>query len=130
MGILNGFLLVLFIIVSVLMVLLVLVQNEEGDTMGGVFGGGSNTAFGSRSGNVLTKTSSVLGALFFILAFSLALLNRVPSGSGVEAAGRQSGGIDWFLEGTTDAPESAIPEAAAPESAAPETAGNTDGVTP
>ena len=133
MGILNGFLLVLFIIVSVLMVLLVLVQNEEGDTMGGVFGGGSNTAFGSRSGNILTKTSSVLGALFFILAFSLALLNRTPSGSGVEAAGRQSGGAgsDWFIEdtGTPEAPapsaapeSTAVPEAAAPETAAPDTA--------
>ncbi|MDR2521963.1 MAG: preprotein translocase subunit SecG [Spirochaetaceae bacterium] len=137
MGILNGFLLVLFIIVAVLMVLLVLVQNEDGDTMGGVFGGGSNTAFGSRSGNILTKTSSVLGALFFILAFSLALLNRTPSGSGVEAAGRQSGGgSDWFLE-DSGAPDASAPEpAVVPETAAPEVpeaaepAGSTDGVTP
>jgi preprotein translocase subunit SecG len=90
MGVLSSFLLVLFIIVSILLILLVLVQNEEGDSLGGVFAGGSSSAFGSRSGNILTKTSSVLGALFFILSFSLAMLNRTPSDiRGVEEAGRR-----------------------------------------
>jgi preprotein translocase subunit SecG len=90
MGVLGSFLLVLFIIVSILLILLVLVQNEEGDSLGGVFAGGSSSAFGSRSGNILTKTSSVLGALFFILSFSLAMLNRTPSDiKGVEEAGRR-----------------------------------------
>ncbi|MDR0551638.1 MAG: preprotein translocase subunit SecG [Spirochaetaceae bacterium] len=103
MGFLNGFLLVLFIIVALLLILLVLAQNEEGDTMGGVFAGGSNTAFGSRSGNILTKTSSVLGALFFALAFSIAIINRGVDSGGVEAAGREaSGGRDWFLEETPE----------------------------
>ncbi|MDR2491550.1 MAG: preprotein translocase subunit SecG [Spirochaetaceae bacterium] len=121
MNILSGFLLVLFIIVSILLILLVLAQNEEGDTMGGVFSGGSNTAFGSRSGNILTKTSSILGALFFILAFSLALLNRTPGDSGVEAAGRQSGteaGSDWFMENETEAAPDAGALEAAPEAGA------------
>ncbi|GMO16190.1 MAG: preprotein translocase subunit SecG [Spirochaetaceae bacterium] len=91
MDALRVFLLVLFIIVSILLVLLVLIQNEEGDSLGGVFAGGSNTAFGSRSGNVLTKASTVLGALFFILSFSLAMLNRSPVDSrGIEEAGRRS----------------------------------------
>ncbi|MDR0540418.1 MAG: preprotein translocase subunit SecG [Spirochaetaceae bacterium] len=112
MGVLSGFLLVLFIIVAILLILIVLVQNEEGDTMGGVFGGGSNTAFGSRSGNILTKTSSVLGVLFFTLAFALALLNRSPGDSGVEAAGRQSSenSSDWF----NDTPSGAAEETAVP----------------
>ena len=42
-------LLVFFIIVALLIVGLVLLQNEEGDSLGGLFSGGSNSAFGSRS---------------------------------------------------------------------------------
>ncbi|MDR3301747.1 MAG: preprotein translocase subunit SecG [Spirochaetaceae bacterium] len=91
MSVLSVFLLVIFIIVAVLLILLVLIQNEDGDSLGGVFGGGSSTAFGSRSGNVLTKASTILGALFFILSLSLALLNRTPSDDkGIEEAGRQT----------------------------------------
>lgn len=90
MNALSIFLLVLFIIVSIFLVLIVLVQSEEGDSLGGVFAGGSNTAFGSRSGNILTRISTVLGALFFILSFSLAMLNRSPADDrGVEEAGRR-----------------------------------------
>jgi preprotein translocase subunit SecG len=91
MGILSVFLLVIFIIVAILLVLLVLVQNEEGDSLGGVFAGGSSSAFGSRSGNILTKSTSVLGVLFFVLALSLALLNRTPNDERrIEEAGRQA----------------------------------------
>uniref|UniRef100_A0A7C3IDU2 Protein-export membrane protein SecG n=1 Tax=Gracilinema caldarium TaxID=215591 RepID=A0A7C3IDU2_9SPIR len=89
MGLVNVLLLVLFVIVAILLILIVLVQNEEGDSLGGIFAGGSNSAFGSRSGNVLTKTTSILGALFLILSFSLALINRTPSDKGVKAAAQQ-----------------------------------------
>jgi preprotein translocase subunit SecG len=99
MGILSGVLLVVFIIVAILLVLLVLVQDEEGDSLGGVFAGGSSSAFGSRSGNVLTKATSIIGGLFLVLSFGLALLNRMPSGSGVESAARElstDGNRDWW----------------------------------
>ncbi|MDR1031333.1 MAG: preprotein translocase subunit SecG [Treponema sp.] len=89
MTILSVVLLVFFIMVAILLVLLVLVQNEEGDSLGGIFAGGSSSAFGSRSGNVLTRATSILGALFLVLSFSLALINRTPGGSGVESAARQ-----------------------------------------
>lgn len=89
MGILSGILLVFFIIVSILLILLVLIQDEEGDSLGGIFAGGSASAFGSRSGNVLTRATSVLGALFLILSLGLALANRTPGVSGVENAARQ-----------------------------------------
>jgi preprotein translocase subunit SecG len=101
MGVLNVLLLVLFVIVAVLLILIVLVQNEEGDSLGGIFAGGSGSAFGSRSGNVLTRTTSILGAIFLVLSLSLALINRTPSGAGVEAAGRQStseDAADWWQE--------------------------------
>ncbi|MDR0785607.1 MAG: preprotein translocase subunit SecG [Treponema sp.] len=89
MSVLGTILLVFFIITAVLLVLLVLVQDEEGDSLGGIFAGGSASAFGSRSGNILTRVTSVLGALFLVLSLGLALVNKTSNGSGVEAAGRQ-----------------------------------------
>jgi preprotein translocase subunit SecG len=38
---------------------------------------------------VLTRTTTVLGSLFLIISLGLALLNRTPGGTGVEAAGRE-----------------------------------------
>jgi len=96
MTILSTVLLVFFVIVAILLVLLVLVQNEEGDSLGGIFAGGSGSAFGSRSGNVLTRTTTVLGSLFLIISLGLALLNRTPGGTGVEAAGRELSGEAAF----------------------------------
>jgi len=100
MAILSTVLLVFFVIIAVLLVLLVLVQNEEGDSLGGIFAGGSSSAFGSRSGNVLTRATTVLGALFLVISLGLALLNRTPGGSGVEEAGRElsrdATGSNWL----------------------------------
>jgi preprotein translocase subunit SecG len=113
MGILNVLLLVFFVIVAVLLVLLVLIQNEEGDSLGGIFAGGSGSAFGSRSGNVLTRTTTILGALFLVLCLGLALLNRTPGTSGVEAAGRQfdtEAGSDWWQENEASGTDEAVPE--------------------
>ena len=101
MGILGIVLLVFFIIVAILLILLVLIQDEEGDGLGGIFAGGSASAFGSRTGNVLTKATTILGALFLIISLGLALLHRSPSGAGVEQAGRalsQEAGNDWLDE--------------------------------
>jgi len=83
MGILSVVLLVFFVINAILLVLLVLIQNDEGGGLGGIFAGGADTAFGSRSGNVLTRATTVLGSLFLIISLGLALLSRTPGGSGV-----------------------------------------------
>jgi len=116
MGILSTVLLVFFVIIAVLLVLLVLVQNEEGDSLGGIFAGGSSSAFGSRSGNVLTRTTTVLGALFLIVSLGLALLNRTPGGTGVIDAARELSsdavGSDWWKpaqDDSNDALEDAFP---------------------
>ncbi|MCL2810029.1 MAG: preprotein translocase subunit SecG [Treponema sp.] len=100
MGILSIVLLVFFVINAVLLILLVLIQNDEGGGLGGMFGGGSNTVFGSRSGNFLTRATTVLGSLFLIISLSLALLSRTPTGAGVEEEGRRfttdEMGINWL----------------------------------
>jgi preprotein translocase subunit SecG len=124
MGVLSVVLLALFIIAAVLLILLVLVQNEEGDSLGGIFAGGSSSAFGSRSGNVLTRATSILGAIFLALSFGLALINRTPDGAGVESVGRELASeveSDWWQEAQPSGEDQAldaleIPEAGAAES--------------
>jgi preprotein translocase subunit SecG len=120
MNIIKSILLVVFVIIAILLVLLVLVQNEEGNGMGSAFGGGQSAAFGSHSASILTKTTGVLVALFFIIIFAFSFLNRsvgdegakmnqaasevqgsTPSGAATEAK-------DWFEE---EAPaETSVPE--------------------
>jgi len=113
MGILSTVLLVFFVIVAILLVLLVLVQTEEGDGLGGIFAGSSSSAFGSRSGNVLTKATTVLGASFLIISLGLALINRTPGGTGVLDAGLeqiidvQPGG--WLDEALAPAADPVLP---------------------
>lgn len=69
-------LLVFFAIVSLLLILLVAVQDDGENGMGGLLGGRGTAAFGSHSAGVLTKTTAVLVALFFILAVALAMVNK------------------------------------------------------
>lgn len=86
MGVIGTILLVVFVIVCILLVLLVLLQNDEGNGMCGIFGGQSSEAFGARSGNVLSKTTYVLVTVFFVLIIGLALLNKTPKSTSLDAA--------------------------------------------
>ena len=83
MGVLEIILLVFFVIIAILLVAMVLIQNEEGDSLGGIFAGSSGSAFGSRSGNILTKITTVLGSLFLIISLVLALINKDTVSSGI-----------------------------------------------
>ena len=91
MGALNVILLILFVVTCLLIVFLVLLQNEEGDSIGGLFAGGSNSAFGSKSGNILTKSTYILVTIFFVSSFLLAILNKTSYGSvqGVQEEGQK-----------------------------------------
>lgn len=79
MGVIGTLLLVFLGIISILLILIVLIQNEEGDGLGGIFGGSTNSAFGARSGNILTKITTVLSVLFFLIAIVFALVLARPS---------------------------------------------------
>ncbi len=89
MSILGTVLLVFFVIACILIIALVLLQNEEGDSLGGLFAGSSTSAFGSKSGNILTKTTYIMVTLFFVGVFSLALLNKSPSDDGLQKAAQK-----------------------------------------
>ncbi len=90
MGLVSVLLLVVFSITSVLLILIVMMQDEQGEGLGGIFGGGGASGqIGNRKGNILTKTTSVLGVVFILTSFGLAWLNRTPNIGDVEAAARQ-----------------------------------------
>lgn len=78
---------------------LVIIQDEDSDSLGGIFAGGSGSAFGSRASNVVIKITYVLGALFFISAFAMALINKTPTGSIPQTVTQQStesGNAEWW----------------------------------
>jgi preprotein translocase subunit SecG len=68
--------LVVHLLVALAIIGLIMLQQGKGADMGASFGAGaSQTLFGSSgSGNVLTKATSWLVALFFASSFSLAFL--------------------------------------------------------
>jgi preprotein translocase subunit SecG len=100
MGVLGIILLVIFVITCILLVAMVIIQDSDSDSLGGVFAGGSGSAFGSRSTNVVIRFTYVLGALFFVCAFSLALVNKSSIGNVEKAAqsgqATQSGSSEWW----------------------------------
>ena len=102
MGIVSILLLVICMTSAVVLAVVILLQDEEGEGFGGLFGGASSTAFGSRSGNVLTKFTSIIAAVFMFGTFSLAWINRTPeSGNIVRRARMESlraAEDDWWIQ--------------------------------
>lgn len=68
------FLSTLFIVISLLLIMVVLLQKGRGGGLGAAFGGIGSTAFGTRVGDVLTWVTIVLTALFLILAVGTKLI--------------------------------------------------------
>ncbi|WNY66443.1 preprotein translocase subunit SecG [Borreliella lusitaniae] len=66
---------VFFVIVSIFIILLILIQDEQGDGIGGVFGGGSSSIFGAKSSNVAVRITGFFIALFFIFVVLLSFMN-------------------------------------------------------
>ncbi|HTW89904.1 MAG TPA: preprotein translocase subunit SecG [Candidatus Binataceae bacterium] len=65
--------LVLHILVCISIVVVVLLQQGKGAEVGAVFGGSSQTVFGaSGAGNMLTKATYTLAAVFFATSLILA----------------------------------------------------------
>ncbi|MBL8966449.1 MAG: preprotein translocase subunit SecG [Spirochaetaceae bacterium] len=120
MGILGIVLLVIFVIVSLLLIFLVIIQDEGSESLGGIFAGGSSSAFGSRSSNVVIRVTYVLGGLFFVTAFGLALVNKGSIGD-VEKAALENKAKGASTEWWTSQPQTQAPAELAPAGAQVET---------
>ena len=73
MGALATILTVFFVILCFFLVILVLLQSDKSSGMG-LLGGSSQSTFGSSTADVVTKITSVMVALFFIIGIALAVL--------------------------------------------------------
>ena len=77
------FLLVLHLIVTLTLIATVLIQRSEGGGLGiGTTQGMGSFMSGRGTANLLTRTTSVLAALFMALSLALAVLNRGTAGGG------------------------------------------------
>jgi preprotein translocase subunit SecG len=75
---------VLFFIVSVILTLVILLQPGSEGGMGFIGGGGSQSAFGTKTGTVMTRFTTVLAALFMLVSFVLGYLNSRQGKIGAE----------------------------------------------
>src|SRR5690242_4600029 len=82
MGFLFYTTIVLFIFVCFCMILLILIQKGRGGGLASAFGGsGGNTAFGSKTGDVLTWATSIVFGVFLLLAVALNLITNRANAS-------------------------------------------------
>lgn len=104
---------ILYVFVCLLLLGVVLLQQGRGGDIAAAFGGASSqTAFGARAGaTVLTRATSVLGALFMLGALGLAVIGQRGPGSVV-------GGVKGPEPATQSAPARSAP---APSTPAPAT---------
>lgn len=84
MSILLNALLVIYMLVTVLMILIILMQRPKSEGLGAAFGGGvTDNIFGAQTSNVLTKITGWLAGTFFFLTFALSVVYaHRSSGSG------------------------------------------------
>jgi len=89
--------------VALLVITLVLLQDEGGEGLGGIFGGNEEQTLGSKQGNPLTRLTSILATIFIISALSLGWLLRSSDIDNVERVAEEleraenESGLEWWL---------------------------------
>ncbi|MBO4708692.1 MAG: preprotein translocase subunit SecG [Kiritimatiellae bacterium] len=120
MPILIGFLYVIEVLVCILLAMVVMLQKPKEGGLGGAFGGGMlEASLGADAGNVLIRTTAILGAIFLANTLVLArLTSTVHSRSLMAREGEPAAETAPALPSVPDLP--AIPEVpAATEAPAP-----------
>jgi len=138
-------LIIIHVLVCLFLIGVVLLQQGKGADMGAVFGGSSQTLFGSGgAGNFLTRLTGAAAVIFLITSLGLAYTSArrvsttifddapitdtapavedLPADGGAAAPAPQGG-----APAPQAAPEAAAPEAAAPQDAAPRAAPAAEG---
>lgn len=87
----ENVLIVIYLIVVIALIGVILLQRSEGGGLG--MGSGNNGLIAAgASGNVLTRTTAILAALFFATAISLTVLSKLdnPTRSILDAVGTET----------------------------------------
>jgi len=114
---LLGILLTFHILVCIALISVVLLQRSEGGALG--MGGGPQGFMTARgAGDLLTRTTWILGSLFFVLSFALTMLSGHPGGSVVDQGKMGSRDVRTLAPPTAPAPQTA-PQTAPPTAPAP-----------
>jgi preprotein translocase subunit SecG len=73
----NSILLIAQVLLSISLIVLILMQHGKGADAGAAFGSGASaTVFGARgSGNFLSRATTIIAILFFIVCLSLAYIS-------------------------------------------------------
>jgi len=80
----------LHVVVSVILILVVLLQAGKGANMGAVFGGSSQTVFGSSGpGSFLGKMTTVVAAVFMLTSLALSYSATHRASTVIEKAAQQ-----------------------------------------
>ena len=74
----ENLLIFFYILISISLILIILLQQGKGSDIGSAFGAGSsNTMFGSSSSsNPLTKVTAIIATIFLILSLSITYISR------------------------------------------------------
>ncbi|HUE30163.1 MAG TPA: preprotein translocase subunit SecG [Verrucomicrobiae bacterium] len=125
---------VIHVLACLFLIVVVLLQTGKGADMGAVFGGGSQTLFGSSgAGNFLTKLTTGTAIAFMVTSLLLTihasrapssdLLNRLPAAEAPAAPPEPEANAPAAEAPAAEAPAPA-PEPAAPAGEAPAPAGD------
>lgn len=124
MSIFIGCLYVVEVVVCILLAMVVMLQKPKEGGLGGAIGGGMlEASLGADAGNVLIKTTAILGTIFLVNTLVLArLTSTVHSHSLMANEAEAAPAAQEAPELPMSAPELPAPAApAAPELPAPET---------
>lgn len=116
-----------FFILCAIFVLLILIQKGRGGGISSAFGGaGGNTAFGSKTGDVLTWATSIVFAVFLLMCVALNFLATEVNASQTKDVNQQVAPPVQTSNPAIPTPDSAAvpatPDAATPDATAPGTA--------
>ena len=120
MSILIGFLYVVEVVVCLLLALVVMLQKPKEGGLGGIAGAHAlEASLGADAGNVLIKTTAILGAVFLLNTLVLARLTSTPTSASV-VAGEESAAPIQQAPVTPVAPAPAPAPATSAPAATPE----------